>query len=253
MSPKFFHFGETVSGYAVPVLNEREVRAAAGILFLFALVSFMHAWLVGDFQPIKLFVTVFMLDFIVRVLVNPEFSPSLLLGRAIVARQNVEYVGAAQKRFAWALGLGLSTAMFFLVVVGGVIGPINLLLCLTCLTLLFFESAFGICIGCKAYTLITKAEPELCPGGVCEVREREAIQRLSSPQSFVLAAALVMVFASAAMFLWLPMGKILPTAVAATASAGQKDDCVVPDWAKAIGHEEMYRLHHGCLPSQAAK
>lgn len=253
MPSKFFRFGETVPGYAVPVLNEREVRASAGILFMLALVSFMHAWLVGDFQPIKLFVTVFMLDFVVRVLVNPEFSPSLLLGRAIVSRQNVEYVGAAQKRFAWALGLALSTAMFFLVVVGGVIGPINLLLCLTCLTLLFFESAFGICVGCKIYTLITKAEPELCPGGVCAVREREAIQRLSGVQAMILGSALVLVAASSAIFLWLPMDKILPRAVAATASGGQKDDCVVPDWAKAIGHEEMYRLHHGCLPKQEAK
>ena len=30
---KLFGFGETVAGYDVPVLNEREVRAAAGILF----------------------------------------------------------------------------------------------------------------------------------------------------------------------------------------------------------------------------
>jgi len=27
-------FGETVEGYSIPVLNEREIRAAAGILFL---------------------------------------------------------------------------------------------------------------------------------------------------------------------------------------------------------------------------
>ena len=31
-----FRFGETVRGYLVPVLNEREVRAAAGILFFLA-------------------------------------------------------------------------------------------------------------------------------------------------------------------------------------------------------------------------
>lgn len=29
---KIFGFGETVAGYDVPVKNEREVRAAAGIL-----------------------------------------------------------------------------------------------------------------------------------------------------------------------------------------------------------------------------
>lgn len=29
-----FQFGERVEGYTIPVLNEREIRAAAGMLFL---------------------------------------------------------------------------------------------------------------------------------------------------------------------------------------------------------------------------
>jgi len=33
---KTIRFGETIPGYDVPVLNEREVRAAAGILFFLA-------------------------------------------------------------------------------------------------------------------------------------------------------------------------------------------------------------------------
>ena len=33
-----FSFGERLDGYAVPVLNERAVRAAAGIVFFFAIV-----------------------------------------------------------------------------------------------------------------------------------------------------------------------------------------------------------------------
>ena len=31
---KIIKFGEDVQGYSIPVLNEREIRAAAGILFL---------------------------------------------------------------------------------------------------------------------------------------------------------------------------------------------------------------------------
>lgn len=31
---RIIKFGEDVEGYNIPVLNEREVRAAAGILFL---------------------------------------------------------------------------------------------------------------------------------------------------------------------------------------------------------------------------
>ena len=34
-------FGEHVAGYSIPVLNEREIRASAGILFVFMLISFM--------------------------------------------------------------------------------------------------------------------------------------------------------------------------------------------------------------------
>ena len=30
-------FGEVVEGYNIPVLNERDIRASAGILFLFML------------------------------------------------------------------------------------------------------------------------------------------------------------------------------------------------------------------------
>ena len=31
---KIVKFGEDVDGYSIPVLNEREIRAAAGLLFL---------------------------------------------------------------------------------------------------------------------------------------------------------------------------------------------------------------------------
>jgi hypothetical protein len=44
---------------------------------------------------------------------------------------------------------------------------------------LFFESAFGICIGCALYNLIHKDKAHYCPGGVCEVHQLEPIQQLS--------------------------------------------------------------------------
>jgi len=36
------NFGEKVAGYEIPVLNEREIRAAAGVLFLFMFISLMN-------------------------------------------------------------------------------------------------------------------------------------------------------------------------------------------------------------------
>lgn len=79
---KLFVFGDELDEYQVPVLNEREVRAAAGILFGLALVAFMNAWLVGNYLYIRLFVVGFFLDFLIRLVINPRFSPSLILGRS---------------------------------------------------------------------------------------------------------------------------------------------------------------------------
>ena len=69
-------FGEQVDGYPVPVLNECAVRAAPGIVFFFAIVSFMNAWLIGNFRPTRLFVVAFLIDFTIRILVNPKFAPA---------------------------------------------------------------------------------------------------------------------------------------------------------------------------------
>lgn len=76
-----FSFGERFDGYDIAVLNERAVRAGAGLLFLFAIVSFMNAWLTGNFQPTRVFVVAFLVDFTVRIFVNPRYAPSLIIGQ----------------------------------------------------------------------------------------------------------------------------------------------------------------------------
>ena len=245
---KLFAFGERIDGYEIPVLNEREVRASAGILFFLAIVSFMHAWLLGDFRFTRIFVVAFLIDFTIRVFINPKFAPSLILGRFMVRGQVPEYVGATQKRFAWAIGWTLAFCMLFLVIVNRVVGPINLIICLTCLLLLFFEAAFGICIGCKIYNLIFRCQPQLCPGGSCEVRE-------TLPISFGQFGVTVLFFA-----LMLFIGKTLITderdvrflkkdtskATITNPSVPDSTDCIPPDWAVEMGHAEMWKLHHNC-------
>ncbi|TFG81660.1 MAG: DUF4395 domain-containing protein, partial [Spirochaetales bacterium] len=136
-------FGETVEDYDIPVLNEREIRASAGILFLIMFMSWMQILFRHDFIPIKYGITMFFIDFIIRIFVNPKYSPTLILGRYIVRRQNPEYVGAPQKKFAWTIGLALSTIMFLHMVVVNSYSFITGIICLTCLVFLFFESAFG--------------------------------------------------------------------------------------------------------------
>lgn len=179
-------FGETVEGYAIPVLNEREIRAAAGILFLFTFLSLMLIVLKGNFILIKYVITAFLADFLIRVLISPKYAPTLVLGRLIVRRQNPEYVGAAQKKFAWIIGIILAATMFALMVVVNSYSAISGIICLICLIFLFFESAFGICLGCLFYGLFYKEKAQYCPGEICDVKARQEIQKISVLQIGIL-------------------------------------------------------------------
>jgi len=185
MSKTSLQFGEDVAGYDIRVLNEREIRAAAGILFLATFLSLMFILFKGNFLPIKYVITLFFTDFAVRVFVSPRYSPTLIIGRLIVGRQTPEYVGARQKKFAWIIGLALSATMFVMMVLVNSYSPITGIICLICLIFLFFESAFGICLGCKFYPLFFKEKVQYCPGEVCEVRSRQDIQRTSAAQLVV--------------------------------------------------------------------
>jgi hypothetical protein len=153
--------------------------------------------------------------------VNPQLAPVYMLGQWVVRHQEPEWVGAPQKRFAWGIGLALGLSMFWLLVVQQVIGPVNMLVCGLCLVFMFFESAFGICIGCKVYNLFNKEQAQLCPGGVCET---SPAPRESLPASTSAPAP----------------------ATAAPTDPAEAARCEVPAFAKAIGHEAMWKLHNGC-------
>lgn len=185
---KVFGFGEKVEGYNIPVLNEREIRAAAGILFVLMFLSILIAILKADFTLLKYAIILFLTDFVIRVFVNPKFAPTLIIGRLIVRNQNPEYVGAKQKKFAWIIGIVLAAIMLVLVVIVNSYSPISGLICLICLIFLLFESAFGICIGCKFYSLVYKEKAQYCPGEVCDIKSRHEIQKTSVTQLLIVLA-----------------------------------------------------------------
>jgi hypothetical protein len=244
-----FGFGDHLEGFPVRVLNERAVRAGAGILFFFAMLAFMNAWLLGNFQPTRVFVVAFLIDFALRIFVNPRYAPSLIVGQWLVRKQQPEWTGAPQKRFAWVIGFVLASVMFWLVVIQQVVGPINLLICALCLTLLFFETAFGICLGCKVYGWVVRTPPELCPGGVCAVAPDPRVQpRLS--QGLVAAVYFVAVggIAQAVYHDGHPRPGSAPSVQASPAASdpAEVERCKVPEFAKAIGHEQMWKLHNNC-------
>jgi hypothetical protein len=197
---KIVKFGEEVENYSIPVLNEREIRAAAGILFLMMLISIMTVIMKGDFTLLKYAVTIFLTDILIRVFVNPKYSPTLIIGRLIVRNQTPEYVGAPQKKFAWIIGVVLAVTMYILLVLVNSYSPITGLICLICLIFLFFESAFGICLGCKFYPLFFKGKVQHCPGEVCELKDRQEIQKTSVAQLLIVLAFIAWIILTVFLF-----------------------------------------------------
>jgi hypothetical protein len=191
---KIFKFGEDVEGYNIPVLNEREIRAGAGILFVLMFISITQAGGMGNFTLLKYAISIFLTDILIRVLISPRFAPSLIIGRFIVRNQTPEYVGAQQKKFAWIIGIVLGLIMLVLQVIVNSFSPITGLICLICLIFLFFESAFGICIGCKVYSLIYKEKAQHCPGEVCDIKSRQEIQKTSKAQFLIVLGFVVYIY-----------------------------------------------------------
>lgn len=190
---EIFAFGEKVDRYDINVFNEREIRASSGILLISAMIVFAYAWFLGNFNPIRIFITISMSDFIIRLFINPRYSPSLILGRLVTCDQTPEYVGAPQKKFAWGIGLALSSFMFYVGVLSNNVNTLVLSICGLCMFFLFLDTSFGICVGCKMYNMFNRHKAKLCPGGVCELHMKEDIQKTSVWQiaALVLFATLI--------------------------------------------------------------
>jgi hypothetical protein len=190
---KIIGFGEDVPGYDLKVLNEREIRAAAGLFFVLMFTAILSAIMLQNFLLLKYAVVIFLVDFAVRVFINPRYAPTLILGRLIVRNQTPEYVGAPQKKFAWIIGFSLAVIMLVLQVIVNSYSPITGMICLICLVFLLFESAFGICLGCKFYPLFFKDKVRYCPGEVCDVKSRQDIQKTSAVQLLIVAGFIVFI------------------------------------------------------------
>ena len=154
----------------------------------------------GNFLLLKYATTIFLTDILIRVFVNPQYSPFLIMGRLMVRNQVPEYVGAKQKKFAWIIGTVLASTIFVLQVVVNARSPITGLICLVCLIFLFFETAFGICLGCKFYPLFHKDKIQYCPGEVCDVKSKQDIQKTSKVQILIVFGLIVYIFITAILF-----------------------------------------------------
>lgn len=168
----------TIDGQPAPygVVNERAVRAAAGIMFLLGVIAFFVIRTTGNYLPLMIIVPLFWLDFFLKTVFKPDYSIFGAIGEWATRKQKPEWVGAAQKRFAWSIGLTLSSVMLITSVFLSIRGWLPLSICITCLTFMWMESALGICAGCTIYSwlqrlgIITTPEYQpACPGGSCKI------------------------------------------------------------------------------------
>ena len=160
-------------------VDERQMRASAGIMFLLGLIAFINAFLLENYIVVP-FISGFLLaNFIIGLFINMKYAPTIILAKFITRKQSKVPIGAVQKKFAWSLGLGIASLIFVL----SILLQSNILFfeptcfwCLICLVILYIETAFGICLGCKLYFLAIKLglkkEPKIkpnCMGDSCEI------------------------------------------------------------------------------------
>lgn len=162
------------------VVNEREVRLVAGIMLILGLTAFFRNQYLGDNTLIYYIVPLFWIEFFFKVFISPSWSIIGKLTSWLVSSQTPEYVGAIQKRFAWSIGLIMSSLMFILYFGLGIRGWGPWSICLICLTFMWLESVVGFCAGCWIYQKLLNAkiipEPQVrpaCAGGVCEIPPRK--------------------------------------------------------------------------------
>ncbi len=181
-------------------VNETEIRLATGISLMLGIYSFISIVFFANFTFSVFTLALIWTDFLLKTLISPQCSIFGFIAKPFV-KNNTYWVGAVQKRFAWSIGLFLSSFVLFCVlIISGTLNDIgtltklytNFLLlpvlspmaipmnpaiiaCLLCIIFMILESVFGYCVGCKIYEklvnfkIIKKIDGQICPGGICKI------------------------------------------------------------------------------------
>lgn len=177
-----FSYGEYVDDRSFKVVDERVMRGSGAIMFLVGMIAFIHGFVIKNYDILPYFAGFMAFNFAIGVLINPKLSPTIIIAKFLTRKQNPIWIGAVQKRFAWALGLALSTAILIFSI--QLLNDVSYfetvcMLCIICLVLIFLEMGFGICIGCKLYfgALRIKLLPRPkdnpnCTGDACEFKTK---------------------------------------------------------------------------------
>ena len=172
-------FGDFSDEHGFRILDERVVRGSAGLMLFIGIIAAINGFILRNYVVLPYLSGFLAVNFLVGIFVSSKVAPTMALSKLLVRKQSPLPIGAIQKKFAWSLGLVLTTAIFglslLLVNDASWFEPVCML-CLICLLFLFLETAFGICVGCKLYFLavklkLLKPEPVTpnCMGDSCKV------------------------------------------------------------------------------------
>ena len=178
-------YGEVIGGLShdgqplqAAVVEENQVRAAAGMTMVLGAVAFVYAYFAKVYMPIQVVTTVFFFEFAIRVFAGIQYSPLGFVARWMTRRLPPQWASAKPKRFAWTLGLVMSFAMM-VITNSGIRGTLPLTICLICLALMWMESVLGLCLGCEIHGFMVRRgwvrkDPafEICAHGACEIPAR---------------------------------------------------------------------------------
>ena len=172
-------FGEFTQGRGYKTVDERVMRGSAGVMLFLAIIASINGFVLDRYAIIPYISGFLALNFLIGIAINPKFSPTIWIAKFMVEGQTPLPIGAIQKKFAWSLGfiLTLITFILSLYLQNDVSYFDNVcMLCLICIGLLYLETAFGVCVGCKLYHLalsmkLLKAPEEKpnCMGDACDI------------------------------------------------------------------------------------
>ena len=196
------------SGDRYGFVDEREIRIATGITLILGLISLALVLLKAEYTIPLILVSVMMTDFLLKVIASPSLSLFWSFVRLFLSKWGEIWVGAVQKRFAWTLGIILSSfVLLCLLLLGGFIDPLSsfqatmlsqifeqtqtniqngaiivapmnpaIIACLLCIVFMWSESVVGYCVGCHIYSWLVKKwimkeyKWQNCVNGICEIR-----------------------------------------------------------------------------------
>lgn len=161
--------GALIEGYQGPVIDERAVRIAAGLLLMLGLFAATAALAFGTTRPLQMFGMFFLLDMLTRLLVSDRLSITLALGRLASRSHSPRWVGAPQKAFAWWLAVGIATVSCVALGSGAIPLQGVLALCGVCFTLLALEAIFGWCAGCHLHRRLSRHPTHHCADRSCNL------------------------------------------------------------------------------------